>query len=172
VGATGSHLALTVHGLPTRENPEGDWLVDAGLGHGIHEPIPLIPGSYRQGPLTYELKRSEAEPGGWRFEQDPRMSWVGMDFRPGVATQDDFRERHQWLSTAPESPFVQSFTAQRRDEHGVDAIIGATLHHYPDGETTELDTQNAWLDVLRDRFAIELDAHERDALWARVQYSR
>jgi N-hydroxyarylamine O-acetyltransferase len=172
VGATGSHLALTVHGLPTRENPAGDWLVDAGLGNGIHEPIPLIPGSYRQGPLTYELKRSEAEPGGWRFEQDPRMSWVGMDFRPGVATQDDFRERHQWLSTAPESPFVQSFTAQRRDEHGVDAIIGATLHHYPDGETTELDTQNAWLDVLRDRFAIELDAHERDALWARVQYSR
>ena len=172
VGATGSHLALTVKGLPTDENPDGGWLVDAGLGNGIHEPLPLVPGTYRQGPLAYELRRSSAEPGGWRLEQDPRMSWVGMDFRPTRATQDDFAERHEWLSTAPESPFVRWFTVQRRDEHGVDAVIDSVLHHFPDGVQTRLDTRDDWLAVLHDRFGIALDAEERDALWARVQYSR
>ena len=172
VGATGSHLALTVSGLPTDESPDGGWLVDAGLGNGIHAPIPLVPGTYRQGPLTYELRRSDAEPGGWRFEQDPRMSWIGMDFRPGRATQDDFTEYHSWLSTSPESPFVQSFTAQRRDEHGVDAVIGSVLHHHPDGEPIRLDARDDWLGVLHDRFGIALDAEERDVLWSRAQYSR
>jgi N-hydroxyarylamine O-acetyltransferase len=172
VGAIGNHLALTVHSLPTTENPGGDWLVDAGLGNGIHEPLPLVPGTYRQGPLTYELKRSVAEAGGWRLEQDARMSWVGMDFRPGVATQDDFTDRHAWLSRSPESPFVQSFTAQRRDEHGVDALIGRVLHHFPQGDSIDLDTQAEWIEVLHDRFGIDLEPGERDALWARAQYSR
>ena len=172
VGATGNHLALTVQGLPTDENPEGRWLVDAGLGNGIHDPLPLIAGTYRQGPLTYALEPSAAEPGGWRFEQDPRMSWVGMDFRPGPATQEDFRDRHEWLSTSPQSPFVQWFTVQRRDEHGVDAVIGSLLHHFPDGEAIALEAQEDWLAVLHDRFGIALDAQEEDALWSRVQYSR
>jgi arylamine N-acetyltransferase len=82
------------------------------------------------------------------------------------------RVPYAWLSSASESPFVQSFTAQRRDAHGVDAVIGSALHHFPDGEPVALDTQDDWVEVLRDRFGIELDAAERDALWARVQYSR
>src|SRR3954470_24792334 len=39
-----NHLALTVTGLP--EDPSATWLVDAGLGDGIHEPLPLREGTY------------------------------------------------------------------------------------------------------------------------------
>jgi N-hydroxyarylamine O-acetyltransferase len=171
VGATGSHLALTVSGLPADDNPEGGWMVDAGLGNGIHEPLPLVPGRYRQGPLDYELRRSSAEPGGWRFEQDPRLSWIGMDFRPGVATQDDFAEQHDRLSTDPESPFVRWFTVQRRHADGIDALVDREMRHIPGDDGTVLGRAD-WLAVLHDVFGIELDAGEADALWARVQYSR
>src|SRR5207248_774058 len=34
-----NHLALTLAGLP--EDPSASWLVDVGLGDGIHEPLPL-----------------------------------------------------------------------------------------------------------------------------------
>ncbi len=36
-----NHLALTVHGLPTADVPDGVWFVDAGLGDALYEPIPL-----------------------------------------------------------------------------------------------------------------------------------
>ncbi len=36
-----NHLALTVHGLPTPDAPDGVWFVDAGLGDALYEPIPL-----------------------------------------------------------------------------------------------------------------------------------
>jgi N-hydroxyarylamine O-acetyltransferase len=131
VGATGSHLALTVSGLPADDNPEG----------------------------------------GWRFEQNPRLSWIGMDFRPGVATQDDFAEQHDRLSTDPESPFVRWFTVQRRHADGIDALVDREMRHIPGDDGTVLGRAD-WLAVLHDVFGIELDAGEADALWARVQYSR
>ena len=36
-----NHLVLVVHGLPTADNPYGQWYVDAGLGDALHEPLPL-----------------------------------------------------------------------------------------------------------------------------------
>ena len=50
-----NHLVLLVSGLPSSENPEGRWYVDAGLGDAIHEPLPLVPGTYPQGPHTFVL---------------------------------------------------------------------------------------------------------------------
>ena len=37
-----NHLVLTVNGLPTEPNPGGIWYVDAGLGDGLYEPLPLL----------------------------------------------------------------------------------------------------------------------------------
>nr|BFF18855.1 hypothetical protein GCM10025730_23760 [Promicromonospora thailandica] len=39
------HLALTVRGLPTDENPGGIWYPDVGCGDGIHAPLPWSPAS-------------------------------------------------------------------------------------------------------------------------------
>jgi N-hydroxyarylamine O-acetyltransferase len=180
VGATGNHLALTVQGLPTNANPDGSWFVDAGLGDALHRPLPLKPGEYRQGPFVYALRPSDTEPGGWRFEHDPSGSFTGMDFRPAEATQDDFQARHNYLSTSPDSPFVRTCSVQRRDADGVDALTGCVLQRKPTGETTTLETQDEWFEVLDDVFGLPLQDIDRDKLWRRVrtaheawlQYSR
>jgi N-hydroxyarylamine O-acetyltransferase len=94
-GATGNHLVLTVRGLPSPECPEGVWFADAGLGDALHDPLPLRPGTYQQGPCTYGLAPSEVVPGGWRFTHDPGGSFAGMDFGPQRATRADFAEMHR-----------------------------------------------------------------------------
>jgi arylamine N-acetyltransferase len=180
VGATGNHLALTVNHLPTHENPNGEWFVDTGLGDALHRPLPLIAGTYRQGPYSYELRPSDVEPGGWRFEHDPRGSFVGMDFRPTEATQDDFRDRHEYLSTSPESPFVRTCAVQRRHAEGVDVLTGCVFERKPAGETRTIDTEAEWFDLVEDVFGMPLADIDRPRLWRRVrtaheawlQYSR
>ena len=169
-----NHLALTVHNLPSAANPGGDWLVDVGLGDALHGPLPLVAGTHVQGPFRYALRPSAVEPGGWRWDHDPRGSFVGMDFRPGRATQEDFRARHTYLSTAPQSPFVRTCTVQRRDAGGVDELTGCVLRRIGDGAAPKraLETSDEWYGVLRDVFDLPLDdltAAERERLWARVR---
>jgi N-hydroxyarylamine O-acetyltransferase len=169
-----NHLALTVHGLPSSDNPAGDWLVDAGLGDGLHEPLPLIAGTYLQGPFRYRLRPSEVEPDAWRFDHDPRGAFVGMDFRLAPATQNDFAERHLWLSTSPESGFVRTFVAQRRDAAGYDELRGLTLHRVDAGgrQTRTLETSADWFGAMADVFDLplhDLDAAQRAHLWNRTR---
>jgi arylamine N-acetyltransferase len=169
-----NHLVLTVHGLPSDDNPSGDWFVDVGLGDALHGPLPLVEGTYAQGPFRFTLRPSAVEPGGWRWEHDPRGSFVGMDFRPERATQDDFRARHEYLSTSPRSPFVRTCTVQRRDAGGVDELTGCVLRRRGEGEAPPqtLETGAEWYGALRDVFELRLDdlgAREREALWARVR---
>jgi N-hydroxyarylamine O-acetyltransferase len=180
VRATGNHLALTVTGLPSDENPDGEWFVDAGLGDALHRPLPLSEGRYEQGPFTYALRPSDTEPGGWHFDHDPSGSFIGMDFRPTEATQQDFQARHHYLSTSPDSPFVRTCSIQKRDATGVDALTGCVLHRIPGGEATTLDTEDEWFGAIRAVFGMPLDDIDRAALWRRVrtaheawlQYSR
>jgi N-hydroxyarylamine O-acetyltransferase len=171
-GATiANHLALTVQGLPDHD---GAWLVDVGLGDALHEPLPLAAGRYRQGPFAYELRRSEVEPGGWRFDHDPQGSFKGMDFRPGRATTGDFEQRHAYLSTSPDSQFVRTCSVQRRDAGGIDILTGCVLKRIGlrAGGPRTLETQQEWFDALADLFDLpltDLTRAEREALWARVR---
>ena len=162
-----NHLALTVTGLPA--DPTASWLVDAGLGDGIHEPLPLRDGTYTQGPHTYRLRPSEVAPGGWRFDHDPVGSFVGFDFDPGPAEMADFAEKHAWLSTAPESGFVRVCVIQRRDAAGVDTLRALTLNRH--GAKELVDSPDAWWTAAADVFGITPDlftADERDRLWRKV----
>ena len=166
-----NHLALTVDGLPDR--PDTAWLVDVGLGDALHEPLPLREGAYRQGPFTYSLRPSEIVTGGWRFEHDARGSFRGMDFDPGPASMSDFAERHEYLSSSPESGFVRVCTVQRRDAHGVDILRALTLSRL-DADSrppTLLESPESWYAALADVFGLTLDdvsAVDRDRLWRRV----
>ncbi len=169
----GNHLALTVSGLPTEDNPGGEWFVDAGLGDGPHEPMPLRAGTYRQGPHTYGLRRSEVAPGGWRFDADPSMSLHGMDFLPGEATPADLTAEHERLQSAPDSSFVRTLVAFRRDAGGVDFLRGRVLKRLDaTGETSrELDTAPDWHSCLADLFGLHLsdvDTQRKTLLWNRV----
>jgi N-hydroxyarylamine O-acetyltransferase len=163
----GNHLALTVTGLP--EEPAATWLVDAGLGDGIHEPLPLREGTYSQGPHTYRLRPSAVAPGGWRFDHDPSGSFTGFDFAPGPAEMADFAEKHRWLSTAPESGFVRVCVLQRRDAAGVDTLRALTLDRH--GVAEVAGSPGAWWSAVGDVFGISpalFTAEERDRLWRKV----
>lgn len=171
-GPTANHLPLTVRGLPTPDNPGGEWFLDSGLGDGPHEPMPLVAGEYRQGPFTYRLGPSEAIEGGWRFHADPRMSLLGMDFGTEDARSDAFDEKHEWLQSAPESGFVRTLAVFRRDATGLDALRGRVLRRVADTESsTELTTSTDWFAALADVFALPLsdvDSGRREALWSKV----
>ncbi|OLF15791.1 arylamine N-acetyltransferase family protein [Actinophytocola xanthii] len=172
-GANGFHLALTVAGLPSAANEAGSWLVDAGLGHGPHEPLPLVTGTHRQGPFSFGIAPSTAVEGGWRFQTDPRMSPLGMDFAPGPATVAELTPRHEFLQTDPRSGFVRVLTAYRRDSQGLDGLRGRVLRRVTgSGETsTELTTAPDWYAALADVFGLHLadvGQDRRAALWRRV----
>jgi arylamine N-acetyltransferase len=170
-GPDGNHLGLTVAGLSTRDCPQGTWLVDVGLGDALREPIPLRPGRHRQRPFTYELR---ATAGGWRFEHDPRGSFLGVDFASGPAGARDFEAMHAFLSTSPESPFVRVAVAQRRSRGGVDALRGCMLRRVDRKgiRVTTVDTQAEWFAMLARVFGLtfpEYDETVRAALWRQVR---
>jgi arylamine N-acetyltransferase len=167
-----NHLVLTVRGLPTDENPGGAWYVDAGLGDALHEPLPLRPGTYEQGPFTLVLERTTGGVGDWHLQHDPAGGFTGMAWRDAPATLDAFAERHRWLSTSPESGFVKVLTVQARDATGVDVIRGLTLKRIGGGASdTTLGSKAELLDVLGDRFGIDLStvgAPTLAELWTRL----
>jgi N-hydroxyarylamine O-acetyltransferase len=172
-GANGNHLAITVTGLPHESSPDGGWLVDVGLGDGLYEPLPLVAGEHPQSPFRYRLRPSVANPGGWRFDHDPALSFVGFDLRAGPVRPDEFAERHEFLMTSPDSGFVRVTTVQRRDAGGVDTLRARTLQRLggDDAGVRELASQAEWRDALADVFGITLagvHATHVDAMWDRV----
>ena len=170
--ATGGHMALTVDGLPDVTCPDGVWMADVGLGAALHEPLPLREGTYRQAPFEYRLRRSDVLRDGWRFDNDPRGSFVGMDFHAGLAEIPDFAAMHEYLSTAPESPFVRMAIVQRRDEAGTDVLRGLVLSRQgSDSTVTVLQSEGDWYRVLDATFGLPLEdegAAQREQLWTRV----
>ncbi|WP_328313504.1 arylamine N-acetyltransferase [Streptomyces sp. NBC_00442] len=169
-GARGNHLALTVR------IGDQEWLVDAGLGDGIHEPLPLVAGSYRQGPTTFRMAPSTAEPGGWRFHHDPAGGFHHMEYDPRPAGTSAFDGEHTRLTTSPESGFVKSPVVARRDATGIDVLRGRVLRHTDADGTSEheLATPAAWFEALHDLFHLAprtLTDDDRAELWARVTRS-
>ncbi len=169
-----NHLALTVHGLSTPENPDGSWLVDAGRGDAIYDPLALRTGTVRQGGFEYRLRESDAFAGGWRLEHDPRGSFRAMDFESGPSHQSAFAAGHRHLSTAPESVFVQRLTIQRRGPAGIDKLVSRSLLRIDAAgtEVRELDSRAEFFEAVAVVFGLtldDLDEADRDRLWQRAQ---
>jgi len=169
--AAGNHLVLTVAGLPSSSNPSGTWYVDTGLGDALHEPLPLAPGRYVQHPFRMGLERVGAT--GWHLTHDPEGGFSGMSWTTAPARQADFEERHAWLSTSPESGFVQVAMAERRDATGVDVIRGLVLARIGTNAFTAepLTRKQGWFDLLADVFGLHFDGSPqgmRDKLWDTV----
>jgi N-hydroxyarylamine O-acetyltransferase len=169
--AVGNHLVLTVGGLPSSSNPSGAWYVDNGLGDALHEPLPLAPGMYVQAPFRMGLERV----GGmdWHLTHDPAGGFSGMSWTTASARQADFEEKHAWLSTAPESGFVQVAMAERRDATGVDVVRGLILARIGTNAFTAepLTGKQEWFDLLADVFGLHFDASPpgaREKLWETV----
>jgi arylamine N-acetyltransferase len=166
--APAPHLALTV------EFDGETWLVDVGLGDGLHEPLPLRSGTYRQGPFAFHLGPSRVDAGGWRFDHDPRGSIAGIDVTLAPAGRDDFAEWHPYLSTSAESRLVRTAAVMRRDADGADSLVGCMLRRvHGAGKTVrEIATSDDWFGALADVFDLplaDLDTGERARLWAKVR---
>lgn len=167
-----NHLVLTVDGLPTEENPGGTWYVDVGLGDALYEPLPLIAGSYRQGPFKLSLERTEQGVGDWHLTHDPAGGFAGMAWRSEPAEIESFTERHVWHSTSPESGFVRLLTAQRRDATGADILRGLSYRRIgQDACERTLETEEECFSVLRDIFSLDVESllsAARSAVWQKV----
>ena len=168
-----NHLVLTVAGLPTDDNPDGTWYVDAGLGDALHEPTPLIAGPIEQRPFSMRLDETSGAIGDWHLTHDEAGSFAGMAWRSAPATIDDFRAKHAWLSTAPDSGFVRVLTVQRRDATGVDIVRGCVLSRVGEGATSADITSQVELEaILTDLFHLDLtgiDLSARSSMWDRMQ---
>jgi len=166
-----NHLVLTVSELPSDANTGGVWYVDAGLGDALHEPLPLIEGTYVQGPFTVVLERTDAI-GDWRLRHDPRGSFPGMVFREASADIGEFASRNEYLSTSPESGFVKLMTVQRRDGTGVDILreLSVTRIDADDARCADwtIGSERELFEVLADLFGLTLtdvDDQARNDLW-------
>jgi arylamine N-acetyltransferase len=168
----GNHLVLTVRGLPTDGNPGGHWYVDAGLGDGLHDPLPLVPGTYTSGPYRLVLRETPGGVGDWHLEHDAAGGIDGMAWRSAPVGMDAFAERHVQLSTDPASGFVRVLTAQRRDATGADTLKGLVLRRVGDRPSSrDLGSLVELTEVLGDLFGLDLstvDREARQALWRRL----
>jgi N-hydroxyarylamine O-acetyltransferase len=170
-GINGNHLVLTVTGLP--EAPEAVWLVDAGLGDGLHVPLPLRAGHSEQEPFAFTLRSSEVTADGWRLDHDPRGAFEGMDFGNAPTDLATFSETHEYLATSPDSAFVRVCSAFRRTAARVHILRALTLStlHSAHTDTRVLETSTDWYAALRDVFGLPLlnvSGEDRDRLWRRV----
>ena len=170
-----NHLVLTVRGLPTRENPEGVWYVDAGLGDALHQPMPLLPGRQEQGPFRFKLDATPDGVGDWALTHDPSGGFSGMAWRSAVAGMQSVAAQHQALSTSPDSRFARVLMVRRRDATGADTIRGRILRRTgTNAGDTLLDSRLDLVDALFDVFGIDLTDTENarlDDLWTKVQRS-
>lgn len=170
--ARGNHLVVTISELPSEECPDGIWYVDTGLGDAMHDPWPLRAGPVRQPPFLLSLEDVAGE--SWQLTHDPSGGFRGMTWTPGPADTTLMEAKHHWLSTSPESGFVQVPMAQRRDATGVDVMRGLVPMRTGDGARTDepLTRRGAWFDMLADRYGLRLDsmsAQARDRLWETVR---
>ena len=154
---TGSlnHLVLVVSGLPTEENPGGEWWPDVGLGDAIAEPLPLVAGDYEQGGFSYAI--TEVRDDGWSFSADPQGSFLGLE--TGVAPSlADVDACHATLSTPPDGRFARLLVVQRRMADHVDVVRGCLAHTVkPGGQSeSELTTYDEWRGAIADGCGLSL----------------
>ena len=85
------HLVLHVAGLPSPDNPGGEWWPDVGLGDGFRDPLPLVAGEWRPERVTYTIEEVRAD--GWSFRHDPTGSFTGCEVTSTLATDPVRRPR-------------------------------------------------------------------------------
>lgn len=164
-----NHAALIVDGCPAEASPDGRWYADVGLGDALHEPLPLHPGTYRQGPTTFSLDTVTDGIGDWHFGHDPNGSFAGVSIVEHPVGIAAFARRHEYFATAPDSPFAEVVTAQCRVATGVVVLRGCVLTK-PGGDPLILDRLDDWLGALDAELGMQLDVPSAavHALWSRV----
>lgn len=108
-----NHLTLLV----SFPNDDARWLVDAGFGGSLLQPIPLQEDTHYHAPFTIGLR--QLDDGCWQFWERLGKDEFSFDFEDVPADERAMSVRCHFLQTSPESKFVQNFVCQLRrpDSH-------------------------------------------------------
>ena len=155
----GNHLVLMVE----LDQP---YLVDVGFGDGFLEPLPLVPGRYRQGFLEFGLERVDAE--WWRVRNHPWGSAASFDFTLTERRLEEFAPMCHRLQTSPESGFVQRTVCQRFGPEGIRTLRGAVFRRVTEAGVAERVVESLvdYQDVLATEFDLRPEGIE--SLWPTV----
>lgn len=118
--AFGNHLILLVR----LDRP---YLADHGMGDGLRQPIPLVPGDHPQGNLTYHLEKTQDD--FWRFRNHALAYPPNFDFKETSADETLIAAKNAALQVVPESVFVQNLICQIMDRETVTCLTGRVLRH-------------------------------------------
>jgi N-hydroxyarylamine O-acetyltransferase len=135
------------------------WLADLGFGScGLLHPIPLAPGDYRQFGWPYRLR---CDSGLWTLSAPVGGAWLDLyvfNLEPQLAV--DFEPPNYYVSTHPDSRFVQTLTVQRVAPDVRIVLRNTELTTTtPAGDTTRTISGDAeLLEVLRDHFNLSFPA--------------
>ncbi len=145
------------------------YLADVGFGNGFLTPLPLEPGSYVQGFLSYQLSRERDR---WFF-QNHRFGGPGFDFTLEPRVLDDFREKNHELQTSPESGFVRVPVCHRFTPQGIISLRGAVFRTLTEQGAADLTIgdETTYRRILHEQFDLTLPKALISSLWARVRQS-
>lgn len=164
VGETAQGPAGDLDHLILRVDLAEPWLADVGFGNGILEPLPLAPGYYQQGFLTFQM---EQQGDNWYFHNYPEGG-KGYGFTLLPRQLPGFAVRCHELQTSPESGFVRTTVCHRFTPTGVVSLRGAVLKEMTAAGTVEeeITTLPRYRTVLAETFGLPKNLAE--LLWEKV----
>ena len=142
------------------------YIADVGFGDGILEPFPLSFGAHRCEGYDFRLEDLDSE---WlRFHNHANGGAPYFDFTLAPASPEQLSATCQWLSTSPDSIFVQTALAFRHTPAGIVSLLGRAHRRIrPDGkQTILLNSAEEFVAVLKRDF--DIDAPEAAALWPAI----
>jgi len=155
----GNHLVLRVE----LDQP---YIADVGFGDGILEPFPMTFQAHECAGYRFRLENLDGE---WlRFHNHANGGAPYFDFTQAPASPDQLNATCRWLSTSPESIFVQTALAFRHTPDGIVSLLGRAHRRIrPDGkETRLLNSAEEFVAVLKRDF--DLDVPEAADLWPAI----
>ncbi len=144
-----------------------DWIMDVGFGAGgPRMPMLLSPGWQGESNLG-AFRLEQREPYGWLLQSRIDDHWIdSYSFDLGYAGPMDIDLGNHYTSTSPRSRFTAKRVASIPTGTGLVSLNNFKLTeiHIGNRTTREISAGPAYLKVLADKFAIELDAVYTDLI--------
>jgi N-hydroxyarylamine O-acetyltransferase len=157
--ALGNHLVLKV-------DLDRPYIADVGFGDGILEPVPLAFGDHHVAGYDFRLQDLD---GRWlRFHNHALGGAPHFDFTLAAADPDQLAATCQWLSTSPDSIFMQTAICFRHTPRGLVSLLGRSLRLIQPGvrSVETLNSAGEFVAALQREF--DLDLPEAAALWPAI----
>jgi N-hydroxyarylamine O-acetyltransferase len=162
-----NHMPLLV------EIEQERWIADVGLVDALLLPLPLRPGTHRQGAFAYDVLRLDDDV--WQVRHHPDGAFTSFDLRTTPLTTADFEQGCTRQATSPESMFVQTVLAGRAAADHTVVLRARTLAHTGPGidggrRRRTLASADEFADVLGTEFHVPVADIDVKALWAKAEH--